>query len=49
MPFASPQSLHASWIQMALLTIEFLLLFFIGPAVFAYTRHRIPRSRHCGL
>jgi membrane protease YdiL (CAAX protease family) len=27
---------------MALLTIEFLLLFFIGPAVFAYTRHRIP-------
>jgi uncharacterized protein len=27
---------------MALLAIEFLLLFFIGPAVFAYTRHRIP-------
>jgi uncharacterized protein len=27
---------------MALLTIEFLFLFFIGPAVFAYTRHRIP-------
>ena len=27
---------------MAPLVIEFLLLFFIGPAVFAYTRHRIP-------
>jgi hypothetical protein len=27
---------------MALLTIEFLFLFFIGPVVFAYTRHRIP-------
>jgi uncharacterized protein len=27
---------------MAPLVIEFLLLFFAGPAVFAYTRHRIP-------
>jgi hypothetical protein len=26
----------------ALLAIEFLLLFFVGPLVFAYTRHRIP-------
>lgn len=27
---------------MAPLAAEFLLLFFVGPAVFAYTRHRIP-------
>jgi hypothetical protein len=27
---------------MAVLTIEFLLLFFVGPTLFAYTRHRIP-------
>ncbi len=27
---------------MAVLAIEFLLLFFVGPTLFAYTRHRIP-------
>lgn len=27
---------------MAVLTIEFLLLFFVGPTLFAYTHHRIP-------
>jgi membrane protease YdiL (CAAX protease family) len=35
-------AVRAILILVALLAIEFLLLFLIGPAVFAYTRHRIP-------